>query len=156
VALVEAMGSVVAMVIEVSLDTQQQVQVDRIIAAVDCGWVVHPNNAQAQVKGSILMGLSAAWAEQITIKDGQVTQQNFFDYSILRMAQAPPIEVHFIDTGAAIGGLGEPGLPPVAPALANAIFALTGARIRQLPLRLADGALRGPDVSPDMSINTNA
>jgi isoquinoline 1-oxidoreductase subunit beta len=143
VALVEAMGSVVAMVIEVSQDAQQQVQIDRIIAAVDCGWVVHPNNAQAQLKGSILMGLSAAWAEQITIKDGQVTQQNFFDYPILRMAQAPPIEVHFIDTGAVIGGLGEPGLPPVAPALANAIFALTGARIRQLPLRLSDGLLRG-------------
>jgi isoquinoline 1-oxidoreductase subunit beta len=137
IAMVEAMGSVAAHVVEVSWDANEQLQIDRVVAVVDCGVVVHPDNAQQQVVGGIIMGLSAALGEQITIQDGAVVQRNFSDYPILRLAQVPTIEVHFIETGAALGGLGEPGLPPVAPALANAVFALTGTRIRTLPLSLA-------------------
>jgi isoquinoline 1-oxidoreductase subunit beta len=134
IAMVEAMGSVAAHVIEVSIDDKGALRVDRVVAVVDCGFVVHPNNAIQQVQGGILMGLSAALGEQITIENGAVVQRNFGDYPILTLAQTPILEVHFLDTGAAIGGLGEPGLPPVAPALANAIFALTGQRIRTLPI----------------------
>jgi isoquinoline 1-oxidoreductase subunit beta len=134
IAVVEAMGSVAAHVIELSYDAQQKLRIDRIVAVVDCGLVVHPNNAVQQVQGGILMGLSAALREEITMEDGAVRQQNFPQYPILTLAQTPVIEVHFLDTGAAIGGLGEPGLPPVAPALCNAVFALTGKRVRQLPL----------------------
>jgi isoquinoline 1-oxidoreductase subunit beta len=138
IAIVEAMGSVAAHVIEVSWAQDQTLRVDRVVAVVDCGVVVHPDNARQQVQGGIIMGLSAALAEQITMENGAVKQQNFSDYPILRLAQTPTIEVHFIETGVAIGGLGEPGLPPVAPALVNAIFALTGKRIRTLPVSLAE------------------
>jgi isoquinoline 1-oxidoreductase subunit beta len=145
IAMVEAMGSVAAHVIEVSWDTNGQLRIDRVVAVVDCGIVVHPDNAQHQVAGGIIMGLSAALAEQITLQDGAVIQRNFSAYPIMLLAQTPKIEVHFIETGAAIGGLGEPGLPPVAPALANAIFALTGTRIRTLPLSLANISLPKTD-----------
>jgi isoquinoline 1-oxidoreductase subunit beta len=133
-AIVEGMGTVAAHVVEVSLDERQKLKVDRVVSVVDCGVVVHPDNAAHQVQGGILMGLSAALREEITMKNGAVEQRNFFDYQLLRMPDTPIIEVHFLETGAAIGGLGEPGLPPVAPALANAIFALTGRRIRRLPI----------------------
>ena len=85
--------------------------------------------------GGIVMGLSAAMGEAITIAKGAVVQKNFFDYPILKLADAPAINVHFIASGATMGGLGEPGVPPVAPALANALFAATGRRVRQLPIR---------------------
>jgi isoquinoline 1-oxidoreductase subunit beta len=134
IAIVEAMGSFAAHVVEVSINPDGSPRVLRVFAVVDCGIVVNPRNAEAQVQGAILMGLSAALAEQITLEKGAVVQSNFNDYPILQMAGAPTIDVYFIPSVEAPGGLGEPGLPPLAPALANAIFALNGKRIRQLPI----------------------
>jgi isoquinoline 1-oxidoreductase beta subunit len=101
---------------------------------VDCGTVVNPRNAEAQVMGGIVMGLSTAIGEAITLDKGAVQQSNFNDYEVLKLADAPTIDVHFINSGHEMGGLGEPGLPPAAPALANALFAATGKRVRQLPI----------------------
>jgi isoquinoline 1-oxidoreductase beta subunit len=103
-------------------------------AVVDCGLTVNPRNAAAQVQGAVLMGLSTALGEAITLTGGAVDQSSFTDYPVIKLAEAPPIDVHFIESGAAIGGIGEPGLPPAAPALANALFAATGKRIRTLPI----------------------
>jgi CO/xanthine dehydrogenase Mo-binding subunit len=105
------------------------------VAAIDAGLVVHPEGARAQVEGAILQGLSAALGEQITVTAGRVEQGNFDSYSVLRHPQAPRIEVHFVPGSDAPGGLGEPALPPAAPALTNAIFAASGKRIRRLPIR---------------------
>ena len=135
IALVESFGSVVAEVIEASLDANGTPRVHRITAVVDCGFVVHRDTAKQQVEGGIIMGLSAALGEAITIKDGAVAQRSFPDYPILGMAQVPRIEVTFVESDGPLGGLGEVGLPPVAPALANAIYASSGRRVRSLPLR---------------------
>jgi isoquinoline 1-oxidoreductase subunit beta len=135
IALHESYGTWVAEVVEASLDNRGRPKVHRVVAAVDCGGMVHPDTALQQVEGGIIMGLSAALSEEITLADGAVVQSNFHDYEILRLADAPRIEVHFIESGAPRGGLGEPALPPAAPALANAVFAITGRPIRALPLR---------------------
>jgi isoquinoline 1-oxidoreductase beta subunit len=100
--------------------------------------VGHPDTAAAQVEGAIVMGLSAAIAEEVTINAGAIAQRSFPDYPVLTLAQTPPrIDVHFLESEAPWGGLGEPGLPPVAPALANALFAAAGRRLRTLPLAVA-------------------
>jgi isoquinoline 1-oxidoreductase subunit beta len=135
IALVESFGSVVAEVIEASLDAGGLPKVHKVTAVVDCGFVVHSDTALAQVEGGIIMGLSAALGEAITIKDGAVVQRSFPDYPILRMHQVPAIAVTFLESDGPLGGLGEVGLPPVAPALANAIYAVSGRRVRSLPLR---------------------
>jgi isoquinoline 1-oxidoreductase subunit beta len=138
IALVESFGTIVAHVIEASLGPRGAPRVQRVTAAVDCGVVCHPDTAAAQVEGAIVMGLSAAIAEEITVEAGAVVQRSFPDYPLLTLAQTPPrIDVHFLESGAPWGGLGEPGLPPVAPALANALFAATGRRLRTLPLAAA-------------------
>jgi len=134
VAMVESFGSVVGEVIEVALDDQRRPVVKRVVAVVDCGFLMHPDTGRQQVEGAILMGLSAALGEAITLKDGRVQQRNFTDYPILRLAQTPAIEVHFLESDGPLGGLGEVGLPPVAPALAQAWGQLTGQTIRRLPL----------------------
>jgi isoquinoline 1-oxidoreductase beta subunit len=135
IALVESFGTIVAHVVEASRQADGRPRVHRVTAAVDCGDVCHPDNAAAQVEGAIIMGLSAAIGEQITIAHGAVVQKNFPDYPILSFADAPArIDVHFLRSDAPWGGLGEPGLPPVAPALANALFAASGERKRMLPL----------------------
>ena len=144
IALVESFGTVVAHVIETSLGRRGVPRVHRVTAAVDCGEVCHPDTATAQVEGAIVMGLSAAIAEEIAIDAGAVVQRNFPDYPILTLAETPPrIDVHFVTGGGPLGGLGEPGLPPVAPALANAIFAASGLRLRTLPLAAAARKLAG-------------
>ena len=132
-ALVESFGSVVAEVIEVSMEANV-LKVHRVTAVVDCGFVVHRDTGAAQVQGGIVMGLSAALGEAITIKDGAVVQRSFPDYPILKMDKVPPIDVTFVESDGPLGGLGEVGLPPVAPALVNAMFAVTGKRVRQLPV----------------------
>ena len=134
IALVESFGTICAHVIEAGLKPDGTPQVHKVWAVIDCGTTVNPKNAEAQVQGGVLMGLSTALGEAITITNGAVDQNSFPDYPILKLADAPPVDVHFIESDAPIGGLGEPGLPPAAPALANALFMATGKRIRTLPI----------------------
>ena len=131
-------SSYVAQVIEASVSKSGAVKVHRVVCAVDCGTVVNPNIVRAQMEGGIIYGLSAALKSEITLKDGRVQQSNFHDYQVVRMNEAPPIEVHIVPSDAPPTGVGEPGVPPVAPALANALFAVTGKRIRRLPIRASD------------------
>ena len=108
--------------------------VDRVVAVIDAGYAISPDGMKAQIESGIIYGLSAALYGEITIKDGAVAESNFHDYPSVRMSKAPAIETHIINSGEAMGGAGEPGTPPIAPALANAIFNATGNRIRQLPI----------------------
>jgi isoquinoline 1-oxidoreductase beta subunit len=138
IAAVESFGSSVAEVVEASVDNKGAVQIHRIVAAVDCGPIVNPNTLAAQVEGGIVYSLSSVLKDEITIDKGRVVQGNFDDYRILTIADMPKVEVHIIPSTEAVGGIGEPGLPPVAPALCNAVFAATGKRIRRLPIRPDD------------------
>ncbi len=133
VALHESFGSIVAQVAEVSV-TGSDVRVHKVHCAVDCGTAVNPGQVEAQMQSGIIYGLSAALWGEITFKDGRVQQSNFDDYRVLRMSEAPAIEVSIINSGAALGGIGEPGTPPIAAAVCAAIFAATGKRIRKLPI----------------------
>jgi len=125
----------VAQVAEVSID-DGQVKVHRVVCAVDCGQVVNPGIVEAQMQSAINFGLSAALYGEITLQDGRVVQSNFHDYPVLRMQEAPAIEVHIVPSHEPPTGVGEPGLPPIAPAVTNAVFAATGKRIRTLPVRV--------------------
>lgn len=136
VAITECFGTTVGQVVKVSKRTEGGVKIDRVWAVVDCGWYVNPDTIHAQVEGSIVMGLGAATIHEINFKEGKVVQQNFYAYPMPRIADAPPIEVHIMENDADAGGVGEPGLPPFAPALTNAIYDLTGKRIRKLPFDL--------------------
>ncbi len=129
-------GSYVAQVAEVSL-MDGRPRVHRVACAVDCGIAVNPETIRAQMEGAIVFGLSAALYGAITLKDGRVQQDNFDTYPPLRMDAMPRIEVAIIDSGEKPGGIGEPGTPPIAPAVANALFVLTGQRLRDLPFKLA-------------------
>ena len=124
----------VAMVAEVSVDSAAGVRVRRVVAAVDCGKIVNPDNIAAQMEGGIAFGLTAALKAQTTVKDGRVQQGNFDDYPILRMDEMPVVEVHIIPSDRPPSGIGEMGVPPVAPAVANAVFAATGKRVRRIPI----------------------
>ena len=137
VALMGSFGSIVAQVAEVGIEPDASIRVHRVHCAVDCGLAVNPQQALAQVQGGVIFGASAALYHEITVRGGAVEQRNFPDYEMVRLANAPRVSVGFVDSGASIGGLGEPGVPPVAPAIANAVYALTGQRLRDLPLRLA-------------------
>jgi isoquinoline 1-oxidoreductase beta subunit len=131
-------NSWVAEVAEVSVAADGNVKVHRVVCAVDCGRVVNPDSVAAQMEGGIIMGLTAALKGEITIEDGAVVQNNFDDYPLLTIEETPKIEVHIVPSTAPPTGVGEPGLPPIAPAVANAVFAATGKRIRRLPIRPAD------------------
>ena len=135
IAVQESFGSYVAQVAEVSLSAEGKPKVHRIVCAVDCGTVVNPDTVEAQMESAIVFGLSAALSGEITIKDGRVVQHNFNDYPVLRMNEMPVVEVHIVKSTEPPGGVGEPGTPPAAPAVCNAIFALTGKRVRRLPIR---------------------
>jgi len=128
-------GSFVAQVAEVSVNPAGRVRVHRVVCAVDCGRVVNPEIVKTQMESGIVFGLSAALHGAITFKNGRVEQSNFNDYPILRMFEMPEIDVHILASQKPLGGVGEPGVPPIAPAVANAIFAATGKRIRRLPIR---------------------
>lgn len=130
----ESFGSYVAQVMEISINENSQVKVLRVVCAIDCGIAVNPEAVRAQIEGGVAFGLGAALESAISFKDGQVQQSNFHDYKVLRMNAMPRVEVHIVPSTDKMGGVGEPGLPPVAPALGNAIFAATGKRIRTLPL----------------------
>lgn len=135
-ALHESFGSIVAHVAEVSVGPADRVRVHRVICAIDCGRIVNPNTIAAQMESSIVFGLSAALYGAITFKNGRVEQSNFLDYPILRMEEMPIVETYIMPSKEAPGGVGEPGVPPTAPAVVNAIFAATGKRIRRLPILL--------------------
>jgi isoquinoline 1-oxidoreductase beta subunit len=135
VALHQSFGSIVAQVAEVSVEGNNII-VHKVTCAVDCGIAVNPNIIAQQFESAVVFGLSAALLGEITIKDGQVEQRNFDGYPVLRMHQAPVVDTVIIKSGEPPEGVGEPGTPPVAPAVANAVFALTGKRLRSLPLRL--------------------
>ncbi len=136
VALHQSFGSIVAQVAEVSVE-DGAIRVHRVVCAIDCGIVVNPNIVAQQMESAVLFGLSAALMGEITLKDGIVQQSNFGDYPVLRMAQAPQVETVIVPSARHPEGVGEPGTPPVAPAVAAAVFKLTGQRLRSLPLRLA-------------------
>ncbi|MEW6339770.1 MAG: xanthine dehydrogenase family protein molybdopterin-binding subunit [Pseudomonadota bacterium] len=133
VSVMNAFGSFFSMVADVTVE-QGEVTVNRVVCAVDCGMVVNPNTIEAQVQGGIIFGITAALYSEITIRDGRVEQNNFTDYRMLRIDQTPSIEVHIVKSTEAPGGIGEPGTAALAPALANAIYAATGKRLRQLPV----------------------
>lgn len=135
VALHQSFGSIVAQVAEVSV-AGTDITVHRVVCAIDCGIAVNPNIIAQQMESSVLFGLSAALSGEITIKDGRIEQANFDGYPVLRMAQAPVVETVIIASAEPPEGVGEPGTPPIAPAVANALFVLTGQRLRSLPLRL--------------------
>jgi isoquinoline 1-oxidoreductase beta subunit len=131
-------GSYASEVAEVSIEKDGKVRVHRVVCAIDCGTVVNPDTVKAQVEGSIVWGLTAALYGAITIDKGRVQQSNFHDYPMLRINEMPVVEVHIIPSNLPPGGVGEPGVPPLAPAVCNAIFAGTGKRIRKLPIRAED------------------
>jgi isoquinoline 1-oxidoreductase/isoquinoline 1-oxidoreductase beta subunit len=135
IAVHESFGTVVAEIAEIRI-VDNAVKVERVVCAVNCGIVVNPDQLYAQVESAVVFGLTAALRGKITIKDGAVEQSNFHDYPLLRMNEIPVVEVHVVQSTEKPTGIGEPGTPPIAPAVANAIFAATGARLRSLPLTL--------------------
>ena len=139
VASMECYDTHVALVCEVS-GTAERVKLERISVCADCGVAVHPDQAIAQLQGGVVTGLIQALRSKITVKNGRVEQSNFHDFPLPRMNQVPPVQVELIQPGGKPGGLGEVGVPLVAPAVANAVFALTGKRIRSTPLE--DGGVR--------------
>ena len=137
VAIVDSFESVVGQVAEITIEEDNRVRLHRLTSVVDCGQVINPSAAEAQIHSSVIFALSAVFFGEITLKNGQIVQQNFPDYDMVRLRNAPAQPVHFMESALPPGGLGEPGTPPVAPALTNAIFAATGTRIRELPLASA-------------------
>jgi isoquinoline 1-oxidoreductase beta subunit len=135
IAITESFGTIVAEVAHVAVSADGTLRVRNVYAAVDCGDVVNTDTAKAQVEGGIIFGLSAALLSEITIAEGRVVEKNFRDYRMIHIADAPQIAVEFIRSDASLGGLGEPAVPPIAPAVTNAIFAATGVRVRDLPIK---------------------
>ena len=135
IALLHAFGSYIAQVAEVLVSKQGDVRVRRVVCAVDCGTVVNPDIVKAQMESGIVFGITGVLWGEITIKNGRVEQHNFHDYRVLRLSEAPAIEVHLLKSTEAPGGVGEPGTSAVMPAVTNAIFAATGRRIRKLPVK---------------------
>jgi isoquinoline 1-oxidoreductase beta subunit len=129
----------VALVIEVSVNRQERtLKVNRVVCALDCGRIVNPSSIQAQARSCIVYGLTAAQHSAITIDRGRVQQNNFNDYQMMRFDEMPDVEVHIVSSDGPPTGAGEFVVPPVAPALCNAIFAATGKRVRRLPVRAED------------------
>lgn len=132
-AVVESYGSYVAQVVEARVGDRGLV-VERVHAAIDCGRAINPGQVEAQIQGAVIDALGAALRQKVTIRDGRAEQSNFYDYPLLRIDEVPDVAVSIVETGSPLGGVGEPGVPPVAPALANALFAARGRRVRSLPL----------------------
>ncbi len=142
IALVESFGTIVAEVAHVVVGGDGAVRVKSVWVAVDCGDVVNPDSAAAQAEGGVVFGLSAALVGEITVDRGRIVERNFKDYRMIRLADAPRIESSFVRSDAPLGGLGEPCVPPIAPAVANAIFAACGVRVRELPISKSAAQLR--------------
>ena len=136
VAITECFESTVGQIVKVSKNKDGKLKIDQVWVVMDCGWYVNPDTIKAQIEGSIIMALGAATIHEITFKDGMTEQRNFYDYKMPRITDMPPIEIHIMENDAAAGGVGEPGLPPFTPALTNAIYDLTGRRIRKLPFSM--------------------
>jgi isoquinoline 1-oxidoreductase beta subunit len=134
VSLQSAFGSYMAHVAEVEVSENGAVRIRRVVCAVDCGTVVNPDTVQAQVQSGIVFGATAALYGEITLKDGRVEQGNFDTYQMLRMNEAPAIDVHIVNSQEPPGGIGETGTSAIVPAIANAIFAATGKRLRKMPI----------------------
>jgi isoquinoline 1-oxidoreductase beta subunit len=134
IAVHESFGSFVAQVAEVEAAEGGAVRVKRVVCAVDCGTMVHPDLVRSQMESGVIYGLSAALKSEITIEKGRVAQSNFNDYPMLTIDECPTIEVHLAPSADPVGGIGEPGLPPLAPAVANAVYAATGKPVRRLPI----------------------
>ena len=132
----ESFGSYVAQVAEVSIE-EGAIRVHRVVCAIDCGIAVNPGSVAAQLESGVAFGLGAALHSAITFEEGRVRESNFHDYRVLRLNEMPKIEVHIVPSTEKMGGVGEVGVPPIAPAVANAVFALTGQRLRELPLRVS-------------------
>jgi isoquinoline 1-oxidoreductase beta subunit len=133
IAIHESFGSIVGEVAEISL-TDKNIKVEKVFCVIDCGKTVNPRIIESQMQSGIVYGLTAALYGEISIKDGKVVQSNFPTYEMVKMNTMPHIEVHIMESDEAPGGVGEPGTPPIAPALTNAIFTANGERIRSLPL----------------------
>ena len=132
----------VASVVHVKVGPKGAITIPRVDIAMDCGYAVHPERVRSQCEGAVIMSLSNAWTSELSYAKGQTVQKNLNDFKVLRMSQCPKvIKVHLVHSGGPIGGVGEPGVPPVAPAFTNAIFAATGKRIRSLPV--ADQLAKG-------------
>jgi isoquinoline 1-oxidoreductase beta subunit len=128
-------GSYVAHLAEVSLDKKEgTIKVHRVVSVVDCGPVVNLNIVKAQIEGATLFGLSAALREKVEFSKGGVENENFYDYELIRISDVPEIEVNVMKSSEKLGGVGEPGVPPIAPAVANAVFNASGIRVRNLPM----------------------
>jgi isoquinoline 1-oxidoreductase beta subunit len=138
IAIHESFGSIVAHVAEVSITNNKTLKVHKVVCAIDCGQIVNPDIIKAQMEGCVVFGLTAALYGEITFEKGRVKQGNFHNYKMVRMNEMPVVEVHIVESTEKMGGVGEPGVPPVAPAVMNALFTLTGKRVRSLPLRPDD------------------
>lgn len=136
VAIFKSFDSISACCVTVSKQASGGVKIEKVVSVIDCGWYVNPDNVKAQTEGNIVMGITAAVKPGITFANGMAEQSNYHNYPIMRINEAPKMEIHIVNSGEKPGGVGEPGLPPVAPALANAIFAATGKRLRKLPIDL--------------------
>jgi isoquinoline 1-oxidoreductase beta subunit len=128
----------VANVAEVSVGKDGTLRVDRVVVAIDCGQVINPDMVMAQMEGGVAFGLTSALYDEITIKNGQVQQSNFDNYPMLRISDMPKVEVYIVPSHETPGGIGEPGVPCAAPAVANAVFAATGKRLRRLPFQASE------------------
>lgn len=137
VAVHESFASYVAQVVEISIE-EGHLKVHKVTCAIDCGLAVNPEGVKAQMESCIIFGLTAVLYGEISLEKGRVKQRNYHDYKMVRMNEAPLIEVHIVDSNEKMGGAGEPGVPPLAPAVANALFAATGKRVRRLPLQSSD------------------
>jgi isoquinoline 1-oxidoreductase beta subunit len=136
VAITECFSSIVGEAVKVSKNAEGKIKIDNVVAVMDCGWYVNPDIIRAQVEGSIVMAYGAAAVHETHFQDGKAVETNFHQYRMPRISDVPKIEVHIMENDEKPGGVGEPGLPPFAPALCNAIFDLTGKRIRKLPFNL--------------------
>ena len=134
----ESFHSYVAHVAEVTIKKDGSVRVDRVVSAVDCGTPINPDNIRSQIEGSVGFALSAALSGEITLKGGRVEQGNFDGYPVLRIGDMPKVEVHIVPSTVAPSGIGEPGVPPVAPAVANAIAAATGKFLGKMPFNTTE------------------
>ena len=110
-----------------------KIKIHKVVCVIDCGPIINPDTIKAQMEGSVVFGLTSAIYGEITFENGRVQQRNFHNYKMVRINEAPPVEVHIIESSDTMGGVGEPGVPPVAPAIANAVFVLTKKRLRKMP-----------------------